>query len=62
MMHKSGFEVINYVDDFVRGAMPSIVQHSYELLGKLLYFLGIDVSDKRLIPPWASRLTWLKKP
>ena len=51
MMHREGYDVINYVDDFVGVGVPSVAQHSYDCLRKTLQSLGLDVSVKKLVAP-----------
>ena len=51
MMRRLGFDVLNYVDDFVGIGMPSVARHSYDALIELLQKLGLEVSAKKLVPP-----------
>ena len=51
IMHRHGFTVINYVDDFIGVATPSVTQCSYDFLLHLLRDLGLEVSVKKLVPP-----------
>ena len=51
MMRHLGFDVINYVDDFVGVGTPSVAHHSYDALIELLQKLGLEVSSKKLVPP-----------
>ena len=51
VMHQHGFQVINYVDDFIGIASLSAAQRSYIFLLELLWRLGLDVSMKKLVPP-----------
>ena len=50
-MRQRGYNVINYVDDFVGIGMPSVASASYHCLLDLLRRLGLDVSQKKLCPP-----------
>ena len=54
IMRRDGYDVINYVDDFVGVATPSVAKKSYDHLSKLLERLGLDVSVKKLVPPATS--------
>ena len=54
IMRCDGYDVINYVDDFVGVATPSVAKESYDHLSKLLERLGLDVSVKKLVPPATS--------
>ena len=51
VMHDVGYNVINYVDDFVGVGTPDVAQRSFDYLRSLLQELGLDVSDKKLIAP-----------
>ena len=51
MMLQLGFDVLNYVDDFVGIGTPSIARRSYVALIELLQKLGLEVSAKKLVPP-----------
>ena len=51
MMHREGFDIVNYVDDFVGVDVPSIARHSYDRLYDILSDLGLDVSIKKLVAP-----------
>ena len=51
VMRQHGFTVINYVDDFVGVATPSVARRFYVFLQELLARLGLDVSSKKLVPP-----------
>ena len=51
MMRRLGYDVINYVDDFVGVATPSVARRSYDALIELLEKLGLEVSSKKLVPP-----------
>ena len=49
MMHREGFDVVNYVDDFVGIDVPSVARGSYDRLCEILSDLGLDVSVKKLV-------------
>ena len=51
VMRQHGFTVVNYVDDFVGIATPSIARRSYVFLQELLARLGLDISKKKLVAP-----------
>ena len=51
VMRQHGFTVINYVDDFIGVATPSVARRSCVFLQDLLKRLGLDVSVKKLVPP-----------
>ena len=51
VMRQHGFTIVNYVDDFIGVATPSVVHCSYVFLQDLLKRLGLDVSVKKLVPP-----------
>ena len=46
-----GYDVINYVDDFVGVGVPSVASSAFEHLKNVLHRLGLDISVKKLIPP-----------
>ena len=46
MMCHQGFTVLNYIDDFIGVATPSVIRRSYDTLFKLLQKLGLEVSIK----------------
>ena len=45
MMRRDGFDIINYVDNFVGFEMPSITCGAFDHLLALLRHLGLDVSE-----------------
>ena len=51
MMRRDGFDVVNYVDDFVGIGVPSVAQRSYDRLCEILGDLGLDISVKKLVAP-----------
>ena len=51
VMRQNGFQVINYVDDFIGVATPTVASRSYAFLLELLEALGLDVSAKKLVAP-----------
>ena len=48
MIRREGFDVVNYVDDFVSFSIQSITQRSYDRLCEILKNLGLDGSVKSL--------------
>ena len=58
MMRRQGFTVLNYVDNFIGVATPSVARRSYDALLKLLQKLGLEVSIKKLVSP-ATKVTCL---
>ena len=51
MMCHQGFDVLNYVDDFVGVSTPSVARRSYDALIELPQKLGLEVSSKKLVSP-----------
>ena len=50
MMHSRGFQIINYVDDYIGFGRPSSVQSSFKCLYDLLHSLGLTISATKLVP------------
>ena len=50
IMHIKGFTVLNYVDDFIGLGMPDVVRHSYDALCDIMGILGLDISQRKLVP------------
>ena len=46
-----GFDVLNYIDDFLGFGVPSVAQKSYEALSEVMTELGLTISQKKLVPP-----------
>ena len=46
-----GFNVVNYIDDFLGFGVPSVAHKSYEALLQVLTDLGLTISKKKLVPP-----------
>ena len=46
---KRGFEIINYVDDFIGVGLPSVAEQFYNCLYGLLTELGFAISAKKLV-------------
>ena len=55
-MHRQGFPVINYIDDFIRFSTPNVASQSFACLTQLLECLGLTISQKKLIPPTTSAI------
>ena len=52
---KHGFPGLhNYIDDLIFTGLPSKIHLAYEFLKNLLSELGLDISDKKLVPPSTS--------
>ena len=51
IMRQKGFQMIDYIDDYVGVGVPSIAWASYEALLALMAQLGLTISDKKLVPP-----------
>ena len=55
IMAKHGFPgLYNYIDDLIFTGLPSKIHLAYEFLKNLLSELGLDISDKKLVPPSTS--------
>ena len=55
IMAKHGFPGLhNYIDDLIFTGLPSKIHLAYEFLKNLLSELGLDISDKKLVPPSTS--------
>ena len=50
-MHQRGFCVIDYIDDYVGFGVPSVARASFASLFALMKDLGLNVSEKKLVPP-----------
>ena len=56
-MRKHGFNnLFNYVDDLIYCDLPSKIYQAYEFLLKLLPKLGLDINNKKLVPPTTSMI------
>ena len=54
-MAKHGFPgLYNYIADLIFTGLPSKILLAYEFLKNLLSELGLDISDKKLVPPSTS--------
>ena len=51
VMRQNGFEVINYIDDFLGVGVPSDARRSFEKLHDVMTSLGLTISAKKLVPP-----------
>ena len=58
IMHQHGYDVINYIDDFIGFGTPEVARNSYDCLYKILQKLGLTISEKKLVPP-GTRVTCL---
>ena len=51
-MQQHGFpHLFNYIDDLIYTGLPSQIQPSYQFLLQLLQELGLEISQKKLVPP-----------
>ena len=48
---RKGYDITNYVDDFIGVVTPDVVRHSFDTLRRELRHLGLDISEKKLVPP-----------
>ena len=46
--------LLNYIDDLIYTGLPSKINHSFHFLLHLLQDLGLDISQKKLVPPSTS--------
>ena len=46
--------LFNYIDDLIYTGLPSEIMNSYQFLLDLLQDLGLDISQKKLVPPATS--------
>ena len=51
MMRARGFQIVNYVDDYVGFGVPSVAECSFNALYNLLHALGFTISAKKLVRP-----------
>ena len=51
IMHQKGFTMLNYIDDYFRVGVPSIVHVSYFALLDVITQLDLTVSQKTLVAP-----------
>ena len=51
IMRRYGYDVINYVDDFVGVGVRSVASAAFEHLKNVLHRLGLEISVKKLVPP-----------
>ena len=50
-MKSQGYDVINYIDDFICFGTISTAKPSFDALTKLLQKLGLNISTKKLVQP-----------
>ena len=59
IMTKNGFPgLYNYIDDLIFTGLPSKIHPAYRFLQGLLEDLGLDISQKKLVPPALRSLAW----
>ena len=51
IVHKKGFRIFNYIDDFIGCESPALAKASFECLNALLGELGMPVSEDKLFEP-----------
>ena len=51
IMRQKGFQMIDYIDDYVGVGVPSVAHASYEALLELMDQLGLTINEKKLVPP-----------
>ena len=51
VMHARGFKSIDYIDDYIGVALPSIAFQSFDCLHQLMHELGLDISHRNLVEP-----------
>ena len=51
IMRNIGFDIINYIDDFLGFGTPSMAKNAFNTLHDLMYRLGLTISQKKLVPP-----------
>ena len=54
IMHKKGYDVMNYIDDILGIDIPSKIDASFDTLQSLFRDLGFEISVKKLIAPTTS--------
>ena len=58
IMRQRGYDVINYIDDFLGFGTPSVADASFRMLHTLMTELGLTISAKKLVRP-TTRATCL---
>ena len=54
-MQQHGFpHLFNYIDDLIYTGLPSNIHNSFQFLLSLLQELGLEISQKKLVPPSTS--------
>ena len=51
ILRQHGYDVINYIGDFIGFSMPEVARKSYHCLYKILQNLGLTISQKKLVTP-----------
>ena len=51
IMRRRGFDIINYIDDFLGFGTRSTAQASFKALYKIMQELGLTISEKKLVHP-----------
>ena len=58
ILRRHGYDVINYIDDFIGFGTPEVAEKSFQCLYQILQNLGLTISQKKLITP-ATRVVCL---
>ena len=51
IMKLPNYDVINYIDDFLRFGTPMVAKHSFDALHDVMQTLGLCISRKKPITP-----------
>ena len=51
IMRNRGFDIINYIDDFLGFGTPTVAKNAFNTLHDLMSQLGLAISQKKLVPP-----------
>ena len=51
VMRQKGYDIIDYIDDYVGVGVPSVASASFSALIDLMGDLGLTISQKKLVPP-----------
>ena len=50
VMRRKGYDIIDYIDDYVDVGVPSVATASFSALIDLMHDLGLTISQKKLVP------------
>ena len=51
ILRQHGYDVLNYIDDFIGFGMLEVAKKSYDCLYKILQNLGLTITQKKLVTP-----------